>query len=134
METNQLSARDVKRLQDMLLWYDNNKHQRSRTRRRTRQTPATNIPRRSVIKYTTDYTIFVNLYDGQGIEQTDSETESLIEVYPQISGVGDMDGVSRKLAYESDIWVIRGVYNNGGTPEFRWFTLEGFQTYEICGC
>jgi len=79
-------------------------------------------------------TITVNLYNAAtGIEETTGD-ESGITVYCNISGGSALNEASRLLAIGSVIFVSRSVYDNAGTPETRWYAVEGFDVTEECEC
>lgn len=79
-------------------------------------------------------TITANLFHATtGVEQTTGD-EAGITVYCNISGGTKLNEASRLLANGDVISVYTSIYNNGGTPEARWYAHEGFDVTEECGC
>lgn len=76
-----------------------------------------------------DTKITANLYDNRGKEITSGKGAG-INVYCLISGGGNLNEAIRLLADNTNIIVVKLPYDNEGTPEDRWWCVEGFQTFD----
>jgi len=83
-------------------------------------------------------TITANLlHRSTGVEQTTGD-EAGVTVYCNISdpsgtGLG-LNYCSRLLDTGDILEVIKHKYDNSGTPEDRWYSVEGFHAFKYCVC
>jgi len=79
-----------------------------------------------------------NLYHvTTGVEQT-TGNEAGVTVYCNISDPSDtglgLNSCVRLLSVGDIVEVVKHAYDNAGTPEYRWYAVEGFAAFKECVC
>ena len=79
-----------------------------------------------------------NLYHATtGVEQT-TGNEAGVTVYCNISDPSDtglgLNRCIRLLSVGDIVEVVRHAYDNAGTPEYKWYAVEGFAAFKNCVC
>jgi hypothetical protein len=75
-----------------------------------------------------DNTIAANLINADGTEG------DAVSVFCNISNGSALDEAVPRLEDNDEIFVTQSVFDNAGTPVFRWYCVTNFQASEDCTC
>ena len=129
-----LSDNDVRVLNELLRWYNQNRGILGNLfRRNPRHIGSGTQVRRAITTAAAGaaQTIVCNLYDSSGIEQTTGD-EAGITVYCIVTGSANLNEAIPALADDTDIFIVQLPYDNAGTVEQRWYCIQIFQSMGIC--
>lgn len=73
-------------------------------------------------------TITANIFLPDGTEGT------AVTVHCNISNGTDLNGAIPRLEDNDEIFITQSVFDNTGTPVFRWYCVSNFQATEDCTC
>lgn len=79
-------------------------------------------------------TIRCSLYDEVTGVLAIEGPEYNTDVICLISNGSALNSATRRLEENDELFVTVSVFDNGGTPDFRWYAIEGFAGTEDCVC